>query len=618
MFHVAISKRKGAALASNPQTTVKSDEGDHDHKPQSSERKIEAGIEANVAVKHIVEEKTFGDVKITIKGGDCPFQISLGIASSVCELRSLFATELKRPVESIRFVYGGRVLKSEENLSEVMLHCRDKSSLTLHVLMSSQSGEVGSGKTNGSGINSNPDQGDFPSSSLGSAGVRGDLPVQNTEPIQAIRYEPAAASPGSGSGGATPPTRSPKPELGSPRSPSQTSQQKRQEGMLEILRKRLEVSMKQAFWDRLEETLKSESPDYDWICRLYGELGDRLCALTPKRSDVMDDTRAALDVELFSGMVRNQAVDVGDLRRIVSLTFSRLLSLCSPARDDEVKKSRDELERLLDSGSPELTFASFVVPFLKSFHQALDDIESDIAAFRSLTAPAGSANASPSQARVARSPSPGGSTQAARMSLEDVRARLAELGVPEEMVLKCVERRQLDSLLEDALRHQRLALSAALDKATEEGAAHLSASSGENRKDVSAVNISFRFGFGASSSAVELVLDRGLSIPQARLALSNALPDRPTPSRLQLVHAGRVLRDSDTVGDMCPAAAEASPVGAQGRSEAAAVVHVVVSKADRAAAGRAVANAAAVAVASEAQVEVTFRSRQVRLEPELL
>jgi hypothetical protein len=50
-----------------------------------------------------------------------------------------------------------------------------------------------------------------------------------------------------------------------------------------------------------------------------------------------------------------------------------VFSLCAPARDGEIKARQGELEALLSS--PTLTFGVFVVPFLKSFHVTVDEIE---------------------------------------------------------------------------------------------------------------------------------------------------------------------------------------------------------------------------------------------------
>ena len=154
------------------------------------------------------------------------------------------------------------------------------------------------------------------------------------------------------------------------------------------------------------------------------------------------------------------------------------------------------------------------------------------------------------------------------MSLEEVRARLVALGVSEDAVRKCVERRQLDALLDVALRRQRLETSAAADhdQATAQEATRAS-SSGNSSENAAAVikgtaKVLFKVGFGVTAASVELELGRELSVAQARIALSDTLPDHPAASRLQLVHAGRVLRDADRVCELFPAATESSATGA--------------------------------------------------------
>ena len=609
MFHVAVSKRKVTADTSNQSGVAKAEVPGMQQQTTTEADKTTA---AAACPETTSAAQPDGQVKVTVKG-DKPFQISMSASTPVSVLRSAFASECDRPAETVRFVYGGRVLKPDETLFDVLLHCRDKSCLTVHVLISAAAEAIRPTSTH-----EGMQEGEQVGSEKSCDGA-----------AQTVGAETSAQQ-----GASTPTDHVPAAGEASPQA-TRTPIRRREEEMLEVLRKRLESSMRQAFWDRLDETLRSDSPDYEWICRLYSELGDRLCALTPRRADIVEETRAALDVDLFSGMVRNQAFDLEDLRRLVAFAFGRLLTLCSPARDDELTRSRDDLVKLLDGGGAGLTFATFVVPFLRAFHQALDDIEADIAAYRAAQSASASPTATPG--RSARSPSPGEPGATSRMSVDAVRARLEELGVPPETVRSCVERRQLDALLGDALRRQQLAANAVVNNAPTVAPASAQGLSGAAAADGSKMGINgasaaagaakipgvvtviFKVGMGAAATVVELALARDASVAEARKALSDALRNRPAPSRIQLVHAGRVLRDSDNLH------AVFAP------SETEAVVHVVISKAVAATAAshptasspsaaaaasppaalQDSAAGAALANGSEGELEVTFRSRQV-------
>jgi hypothetical protein len=147
------------------------------------------------------------------------------------------------------------------------------------------------------------------------------------------------------------------------------------------LKKQVELNMKRAFFDSIEQALSTSPPDHEWITRLYAEMRDKLCALTPRRTDLHKRIHEALDVEHFEHMVRHQAFDPPDLCKLVSFVFGHVAALCAPFRDSEVKQRRMELEDMLVKEN--VTFANFAVVFLKHFHSTIDDLEKDLEEYRS-------------------------------------------------------------------------------------------------------------------------------------------------------------------------------------------------------------------------------------------
>jgi hypothetical protein len=162
-----------------------------------------------------------------------------------------------------------------------------------------------------------------------------------------------------------------------------------------------------------------------------------LCALTPRRTDIHLKIHAALDVDLFEQMVMHKAFDQKDLTGLVVFVYDHLQGLCSPSRDAEVRLRREELEAIL--ATPDVTFAKFAVSFLKGFHATIEDIEHDVAEFRKIMKDrpraANAANASAGA-------SPGASVG---------KAKLRQMGVGEEVLKDCVEKRELETLLDSAM-----------------------------------------------------------------------------------------------------------------------------------------------------------------------
>jgi hypothetical protein len=177
---------------------------------------------------------------------------------------------------------------------------------------------------------------------------------------------------------------------------------------------------------------------------------DKLCALTPRRTDMHQDIHQALDVNHFEHMVRHKAFDPADLSKLVAFAFGRLQSLCSPSRDAEVQQVRAELQGMLEQS--DLTFSKWAVAFLKGFHATIDDIEQDVAEFKkNMTKPP-----SPPESNAASGTGPGCpgcgpcDSPAASGGVREVKARLKHLGVSDKHIGNCVEKRELEDLLESA------------------------------------------------------------------------------------------------------------------------------------------------------------------------
>uniref|UniRef100_A0A6T7QZ90 Ubiquitin-like domain-containing protein n=1 Tax=Hanusia phi TaxID=3032 RepID=A0A6T7QZ90_9CRYP len=216
---------------------------------------------------------------------------------------------------------------------------------------------------------------------------------------------------------------------------------------LEEVKAKVELNMRKAFYDLLENALNPEKPDHEWIVRLYAEMRDRLCALTPRRQDIREEIHEKMDVSLFQQMLTNNAFEVVDLQNLVGFTFARLQLLCSPARDDEIKERRRQLEDMIVQ--PDMSFGKFVACYLKFFHITVNDIEKDIEAFKSQMQ---SGTFSPQQSPKAASPATSGDVLSPNTTsaIKDIKTKLRQLGVAEEKISECVEKRDLLALLDQA------------------------------------------------------------------------------------------------------------------------------------------------------------------------
>ena len=109
-------------------------------------------------------------------------------------------------------------------------------------------------------------------------------------------------------------------------------------------------NIKKAYFDLVEEKLSTEPLDYAWVVQLYDEIKFKLIGILKPDSELRNDIEDRMDTELFEQMIRHRAFDYRDLRQLVNYTFDKILSLCAPVRDPDVKAMLDELNEMMDNG----------------------------------------------------------------------------------------------------------------------------------------------------------------------------------------------------------------------------------------------------------------------------
>lgn len=144
---------------------------------------------------------------------------------------------------------------------------------------------------------------------------------------------------------------------------------------LDSLNTQMNAQFKKAFFDLLEEKVRQEPPDYDWIARLYAEIRERLASLMRKDSAVRKEIEDSMDVELFKQMIENKAFGGVELYNLVGHVFELCKKLGSPARDNEVDKFKFQVIGLMKNNG---TFAQIVPLFIKNANECIDNIYKDL------------------------------------------------------------------------------------------------------------------------------------------------------------------------------------------------------------------------------------------------
>ena len=148
-----------------------------------------------------------------------------------------------------------------------------------------------------------------------------------------------------------------------------------EEKLLEGVKTQLMEQYQLAFSDLLRENLESETPDWDWVKRLYEELRGRICNLTPNRVDIYEDIHDKMDSEIFYSMISNGAFDGTNLQSLITFVFSRIRELEAPAKNVDTDAKLQEILELFQHANA--TIATIVPAFIQAANERLDDVYTD-------------------------------------------------------------------------------------------------------------------------------------------------------------------------------------------------------------------------------------------------
>ena len=134
-------------------------------------------------------------------------------------------------------------------------------------------------------------------------------------------------------------------------------------------------NMKKAYFDLVEEKLSTEPLDYAWVAQLYDEIKFKLVGVLKPDSELRNDIDERMDSELFEQMIRYKAFDYRDLRQLVNYVFDKILRLCAPVRDPDVKTMLDELNEMMDKGEP---MPKVLTKYIEYANDGLDTVYDDL------------------------------------------------------------------------------------------------------------------------------------------------------------------------------------------------------------------------------------------------
>lgn len=136
------------------------------------------------------------------------------------------------------------------------------------------------------------------------------------------------------------------------------------------MEQQIEDAMKKAFYDLIEEKSSSDSPDFDWLVRLYVEIKERLMYYLKKGSPTHREIDESFDVALFEQMIRADVFSPDSMVKLIQTTFYWIKKLGAPQRDAATDAAK---ERVLQAPMNKI-----VVTFLKEVHLCIDEYDKDM------------------------------------------------------------------------------------------------------------------------------------------------------------------------------------------------------------------------------------------------
>jgi hypothetical protein len=125
-----------------------------------------------------------------------------------------------------------------------------------------------------------------------------------------------------------------------------------------------------AFCDKINETINSDKPDFDWIILLYKEIKERILVLVTPNSKTYKDIDNSFDIVLFEQMIKNDAFNSNDMIQLVNNSFFWVNKLQAPIRDTETNDSKN---KVLQSDHSKI-----VCVFIIEVNKCIDNIIEDL------------------------------------------------------------------------------------------------------------------------------------------------------------------------------------------------------------------------------------------------
>jgi hypothetical protein len=148
------------------------------------------------------------------------------------------------------------------------------------------------------------------------------------------------------------------------------------------MEEQIKNQMHKAFWNLLEDDLKSEPQKFDHLMILIDEIKNKLKGFVPSRIDIHKEFDEIIDISFLKHLFDERSMDPSHFFKLIQFIVLKIKCFCAPYMDKDIKEWESELHTKMQS---QIEYADFIPYFFKQTYIFIEIIEKDIAAFKRST-----------------------------------------------------------------------------------------------------------------------------------------------------------------------------------------------------------------------------------------
>ena len=138
--------------------------------------------------------------------------------------------------------------------------------------------------------------------------------------------------------------------------------------------------MQKAFWDLIENDLKSEPQRFDHLMILIDEIKNKLKGFVPNRTDIHKELDEIIDISFLKHLFDEKSMNPKHFFELINFIVKKLKCFCAPYMDKEINEWESIVYKKMEN---QIEYAYFIPFFFKQTYKYIEMIEIDIQKIKS-------------------------------------------------------------------------------------------------------------------------------------------------------------------------------------------------------------------------------------------